>query len=433
MSLSVVAIIGRPNVGKSRLFNRLIGKYQALVDDQPGVTRDRHYGYADWRDKRYLLIDTGGIIPGAEEPLNRKVWDQAFQAVQEADILLCLLDGKEGVTPVDEALIDSLRKTNKPVFYAVNKIDTDTHEKEIFDFAKLGILPVFGVSAEHGRGVADLLEALYPKLAASEPALLEERGLRLSIVGRPNVGKSTLLNHLAGEDRVVVHEEAGTTRDAIHIIIERENKKYTFVDTAGIKRKKNTKTRLEKFSVVAALKSIDQSDIVLYLFDALEGVTHHDLHMLHLIWESKKGLLIVVNKWDLMKVSPHKFVFGLRPQLKELQAAPVLCLSAKTGRACDKLWDRIEEIQNGMTKRFPTAGLNAWLEDVLLSHPVPSYKGREIKFFYATQVGTRPPHVVIFVNEPKGIPLTYKRYIMHRFEEAMEIQGIPVRLSFRKR
>lgn len=435
MKLPIVAIVGRPNVGKSRLFNRLVGKYRALVDDQPGVTRDRHYGYADWRGKTFLVVDTGGLIPGAEEPLNQKVWQQAFLAIAECDLLICLLDGLDERTPLDEALVQELRKIGKPTLYVVNKVDTATHEKGISDFAKMGLDPLIAVSAEHGRGISDLLEAIYDKLPPQESHEKEQNqnALRLSIVGRPNVGKSTLLNFLAGEERSIVHEEAGTTRDSVDVTLCRGEQKYVFVDTAGIKRKKQTKTRLEKFSVVTVLKAIEQSQIVLFLLDALEGVSHHDLHLLHLIWESKKGLIILVNKWDLMKTQPQSFVRDLRPQLRELQNVPILCIAAKTGKYCSKMWEQIDQLWKGMQKRFPTAQLNNWLEEVSLDHPLPIYKGREVKFYYGTQVKTSPPHIVIFTNEPKGIPNSYKSYLRHRFEEVMDVQGVPLILSFRHR
>lgn len=434
LPLPIVAIIGRPNVGKSRLFNRLTGKYQALVDDQPGVTRDRHYSPADWAGHHFLLVDTGGLIPGAEEPLNKKVWGQAFQAIQEADLLLCLFDGAEGVTPMDTALVAELRRAGKKVFYVVNKIDTGTHEKNLHEFSRLGCEPLWGVSAEHGRQIGDLLDAIIqalPQTKTLEPS--QEEGARLSILGRPNVGKSTLLNWLAGRERVVVHEEPGTTRDSIDLLIERGGRKYIFVDTAGIKRKKQTQTRLDKFSVMTALRTMEKSQIVLYMLDSLEGLSHHDLHLLHLIWEEKRGLIVLVNKWDQMKIGPQNYVRDLKPQLKELQNIPILCISAKNGSNCEKIWGVIENLQEGMQRRFTTAKLNAWLEEVVLAHPLPSYKGREVKLFYGTQVGVNPPHVVFFANEPKGVPPTYRRYLTHQFEAAMDLEGVPLRMSFRQR
>lgn len=437
MSLPIIAIVGLPNVGKSRLFNRLTGKFSAIVDDQPGVTRDRHYALADWRGRSFMVVDTGGLIPGAEEPLNKKVWAQAFLAIKEADLVICLLDGNEGVTNGDEALVRQLRRLDKPVFFAVNKIDVASHEFNTFEWNRLGLSTLYPVSAEHGRGVSDLLEALYLQLPQAPAASQEEpepsKAIHLSILGRPNVGKSTLLNHLVGEERSIVDAEPGTTRDAINISVERNGKKYIFVDTAGIKRKKATQGRLEKFSVMTSLKAMMQSEIVLFLLDATEGVTHHDLHLLHQIWDDKKGLLLVVNKWDLMKTTPAAYVADLRPQLRMLQRIPLVCISAKTGKNCESIWKEITFLQKGMQKRFSTANLNRWLNKVALGHPLPLYRGKNVKFYYGTQVGVNPPHVVLFANYPEGIPESYKRYLFHAFAGAMEIEGVPVQFSFRKK
>lgn len=436
MTETIVAIVGRPNVGKSRLFNRLTGKYQALVDDQPGVTRDRHYGVADWRGKSFWVVDTGGLIPGAEEPLSKKVWEQAFLAIQEADLIICLFDGIAGVTPLDQALVQELRRVGKPVHYVVNKIDNAGQEKYLHEFSRLGCHPLFGVSSEHGRGISDLLEALYEKMPGqglSGDEKVSDTSFRLSIVGRPNVGKSTLFNHLAGAERVIVHEEAGTTRDAINVSVHRNDKDYLFVDTAGFKRKKQTKTRLDKFSVMTALRAIEQSQCVLYLLDATEGLTHNDAHLLNLIWQNQKGLLILVNKWDLMKASAKKYEEELRPQLRELHSSPILCISAAEGKSCGRIWGEIDKIAKGLGRRFSTSVLNGWLEEMESSHPLPLYRGRTVKLFYGTQVGVNPPHIVLFTNAPQGIPPTYKRYLFHQFAERMEIEGVPIRFSFRLR
>ncbi|MDO8527251.1 MAG: ribosome biogenesis GTPase Der [Deltaproteobacteria bacterium] len=435
MTLPIVAIIGRPNVGKSRLFNRLTGKFTALVDDQVGVTRDRHYALADWRGRSFLVIDTGGLIPGAEEPLNKKVWQQAFLAIQEADFIICLLDAQSGLTPADAALIQELRRINKPIFFAVNKIDVSAHETDLGEFAKLGITPLIGVSAEHGRGISDLLEALYEKLPPLEKQEEEvsDEEIRLAIIGRPNVGKSTLINQLIGEERLVAHDEAGTTRDAIDVSVFKEGKNFILVDTAGVKRKSATKTRVEKFSVMQSLKAIDQAQMVCLMLDATQGVTHQDLQLAHLIWEARKGLLILVNKWDLMKTSPKKYIEDLRPQLRELQSVPVLCISSKTGQNCGELWKTVLDIHEGLQRRLSTAKINQWLEKAIIAHPLPLYKGRNVKLYYATQIGTYPPHVVLFTNYPMGIPDSYRRFLSHRLQKELDIEGLPVQLSFRLR
>lgn len=434
MSLPIIAIVGRPNVGKSRLFNRLVGKSQALVDDQSGVTRDRQYGYGEWRDARFIAIDTGGLIPGAEDPLNKKVWQQAFEAIREADILIPVFDGREGITPVDRALVKELRKIEKPQICAVNKIDLAVHENWLGEFTALGITSI-AVSAEHGRGVSDLLELLYEKLPPGfrSPADNAHTNTTISIIGRPNVGKSTLTNTLLGKERQVVDEKAGTTTDAIDVAVTHHGKEYTFIDTAGFRRKKQTVSRLDKFSVVKALRTIDRSDIVFYMIDALEGITHHDLYLMHMIWEDAKGLVLLVNKWDQMQLRPLDYVRDLRPQLKQLQHIPVLCLSAKSATSVGNIWGLLRGVEEGMTKRLSTATLNRWLESMKLQHPLPQYRGRAIRIYYATQVGGQPPHVVLFANEPKGVPESYRRFLLNGLTEAMEIEGVPVRLSFRRR
>ncbi len=444
MSHPILAIVGRPNVGKSRLFNRLIGgSAKALVDDQPGVTRDRHYGVADWRGREFIVVDTGGLIPGAEDPLDKKVWGQAFLAIEEADFILCLMDGLEGPTAVDEVLVRELRKSNKPVFFCVNKIDEATHEKETFEFSRLGLKNLYPVSAEHGRGVSDLLEAIYGKLPPSpsvtlpadrQPSPIQGEGvLRVAIIGRPNVGKSTFINKLAGLERVVVHEEAGTTRDAIDVVIERGGKKLVLVDTAGIKKKSATKTRLEKFSAMKSLKAMDHSQLVCLLLDATQGVTHQDLQLAHTVWEAKKGLLFLVNKWDLMKASLKKYVEDVTPQFGELREAPLLVVSAKTGQNCEAIWDTLFTIQSAMEKRLSTSALNEWLEKILVSHPLPMYKGKNVKIFYGTQVGVEPPHFVFFTNYPQGVPVSYRRYLARQLLMAMGGLKIPLALTFRLR
>lgn len=335
----IIAIVGRPNVGKSRLFNRLIGKFTALVDATHGVTRDRHYGYCEWSGKTFVVVDTGGLIPGSEDPLNQKVWAQAFLAIQEADAIVCILDGQEGVTPADQALVKTLRKTEQPKFFAVNKIDTATQEKNLADFNRLGVQPLYPVSAEHGYKVSDLLEALHKTLSrdslASRP---NTDATRLAIVGRPNVGKSTLLNHLAGQERVIVHETAGTTRDAIDVLIEKDGKQFVFVDTAGIKRKRSTRTRLEKFTVIRTLKTIEAAQFILFLLDAREPLTHQERHLIHTIGEAKKGLILLVNKWDLIKTDRDRYIAALRPRLGSLQNVPILCIAAQTGLNCQQIW-----------------------------------------------------------------------------------------------
>lgn len=335
----VIAIVGRPNVGKSRIFNRLVGKTQALVDDTSGVTRDRHYGYCEWAGQTFVVVDTGGLIHGSEDPLNRKVWAQAFAAIVEADAVVCVLDGQTGITPADQALVKDFHKLNKPKFFVVNKIDRPSHEKNLSEFSRFGMETLFPVSAEHGYKISDLLEALGKTFAHFSPApKVKPDALRLAIVGRPNVGKSTLLNRLAGEERSIVHEEAGTTRDSIDVWIEKGRRSFVFIDTAGLKRKRTTRTRLEKFTVIRTLKAMESSATVLFVMDACEAATHQERHLLHAIREAGKGLLILVNKWDLAQADPKAYIAVLRKRLGSLQNAAILCISARTGWNCQKIW-----------------------------------------------------------------------------------------------
>ena len=435
MHIPIVAIVGRPNVGKSRLFNRLVGGSEALVDDQPGVTRDRHYGHADWRGKNFWVVDTGGLIPGAENPLDQKVWEQAFVAIQEADILICVFDGQTGVTPVDRQLVQELRKQKKPVLYAVNKIDVAPHENRPYEFSELGIDPLLSVSAEHGRGISDLLEAVFPLLAETIPEESpdEKDVIKVAIIGRPNVGKSTLINRLIGQERVVVNELAGTTRDSIDVECLHAGRRYRFVDTAGVKKKDVTHSRLEKFSAMKTIKAVERSYVVCLLLDAFEGLTRQDMHLAQFAWESGKGLILLANKWDLVSVEWKEYRERLEQGLGSMAIVPKLNIAAKEGLHCDKLFGTIRRLYQKMERQITTGRLNRWLEDVQSKQAVPLFRGRHVKLFYGTQVGTKPPRFAFFTNHPKGIPTSYQRFLMGELRGLLSAEDIPIRLEMRQK
>ncbi len=430
----LVAIIGRANVGKSRLFNRLVGRTQAIVHDRPGITRDRHYAPAEWLGREYIAVDTGGMELETETDLERKVTAQSLAAIEEADVVILLLDGQNPPTAEDEDIVRMLRGARKPVVWAVNKIDKPQHEDGAVDFARLGIDPLVMISAEHGRGVDDLLDAVvehFPDEGAAEAA--ERSGLRVCMVGRPNVGKSTLINRLAGSDRVVAHELPGTTRDAIDVEIAFEGKDYVFVDTAGVKRQWKRSEQIEKFTSLRSLRSVERAQIACLLVDGKEGMSKHDQALASFIIEEGKGLIIVVNKWDLMDADWKDYEKRLRAQLGRYADVPVVCISAHTGYHCLKVFESINRINHVLERRLPTAQVNKTLERSLAEHHMPVYQGKELRIYYATQTGVYPPTFTLFANYPAGVPASYRRYLMHRFQDALGSHEVPVKLVFRKR
>ncbi|MDO8494156.1 MAG: ribosome biogenesis GTPase Der [Deltaproteobacteria bacterium] len=435
MSLPIVAIVGRPNVGKSRLFNRLVGGFTAIVDPLPGVTRDRHYGVADWCGKNFIVVDTGGLIPGTTEILDQKIFNQTLTAIEEADLILFLFDGREGIHPLDNELVNRFRKLGKPIIFCVNKIDQPDMAQATPEFSKFEDAIFF--SADHGFGISDLLEKLYEILPKEIAPPLDKRGARnenaIAIVGRPNVGKSTLINQLAQSDRVVAHEEAGTTRSSIDVKIEWEGKSFTFVDTAGVKKRSKTLGRIEKFSVVQTLKAIERSKIVLLLIDVTDGLTHQDMALIYHVWEQGKGLILVVNKWDQVEdVAQNEYIESLRANLGALTALPILCLSAKTGKGCQKIWPGLEKISLGLKSKIKKNDLNDWLKKLISLREPPMYKGKKIKIAYVQQTGESPPQVAFYTNEPAGIKESYRRFLVNQLAEVFQLEGVPVRMLFRK-
>jgi GTP-binding protein len=432
----IVAIVGRPNVGKSTLFNRIAGGKKAIVWDEPGVTRDRNYADVEWEESSFTLIDTGGFEPVSKDRIFIQMREQCELAMDEADVILFLMDGKEGLAPSDQEITDILRKLNKPVFYIVNKIDGPKHEEKTFEFYGLGVEPIYSISAEHGYGVNGLMDEVLKAL----PSLTEEKWdkdvTKVAVVGRPNVGKSSLINRLLGYKRVLVDEAPGTTRDAIDTLFERDGKRYVLIDTAGIRRKSRISLRLEKFSIVEALRTIDRSDVALLLLDSKEGVTDQDARIGGLIHEKGKGCILVVNKWDLVEKDSKTMVQyerDMRENLKYLSYAPILFISALTGQRVRKVLDVVDHVSEQSKKRIPTSQLNKYFGKWVEKFPPPLYKSRSVKMNYITQVSTAPPTFVIYTNFPGGVHFSYERYIINQMRETFSFEGVPVRFWFRKK
>lgn len=429
----IVAIVGRANVGKSRLFNRLVGFRKAIVDDMAGVTRDRHYAFADWRGRDFIVIDTGGIDLDPVADMERRITGQSLAAVSEADVIVCVFDGQIEPMPHDRELVRKLKKIGKPVIFAVNKIDLAQHEDHLLDYKRGGAESVIAVSAEHGRGVDDLLEELIRYFPPEEKAAPKTDAPRIAVVGRPNVGKSTLINRLAGGERVIVHEMPGTTRDSIDVEIEFDGRNYIFIDTAGVSKHYRAGEKLEKFSAMRSFHTIDRSDVVCQLFDASEGLTHQDLNLAGFVHEEGKGMLLIANKWDLVKTPWETFIKETRSRLKELHAVPIFGISAKTGYHCLKIFEGLDRLNRSMETKVATSELNRVLQRSLAEHNLPAHRGKAVRIYYATQTGVRPPTFTLFVNYPAAVPYTYRRYLMHRFAEAFEIEGVPVKIICRKK
>lgn len=432
----IVVLVGRPNVGKSTFFNRITRSRRALVDDLPGVTRDRLYADARWDDAVFTLVDTGGFAGGNEDEFSRQVHQQLRRAMADADVIVLMLDGRAGVTPFDAEMLDILRTETKPVFFVVNKIDAEEHEGLLYEFHDLGIADLYPVSAEHGYGIGDFLDVLVNALPRVE-ASAEKETVRIAVVGRPNVGKSSLINRLLGEERLLVSGIPGTTRDAVDTFLTRGGKTYCLVDTAGIRKKSKVSRKLEKFSVVRALKSLDRCDVALIMLDAGEGVTEQDIRIAGYAVERGCGCVLLVNKWDLIgsdRSSEERRVIGdLRMSARYLAFAPAMTISARTGLRVPKIFRLVDEVFAQYDTRVSTGQLNRILEQALARNEPSLHRGRRIRFYYATQVSTRPPTFVFFVNYPEAVHFSYRRFLVNQIREAAGLDKTPVRVFLRKR
>jgi GTP-binding protein len=435
----VVAIVGRPNVGKSTLFNRLAGERKAIVHDLPGVTRDRNYAAADWYGKKFLLIDTGGLDAQAKEGLDLRIQEQSRKAIAEADVIVFLFDGKGGLNPVDRGAVDLLRKTSKPVFFAVNKLDTQPKHQNLYEFYSLGLDRLFPLSAEHGLGLTELMDEIVqffpdePVADAAEPA---EPALCIAIVGRPNVGKSTLTNRLLGFQRSVVDARPGTTRDALDTPFDLAGERCVLVDTAGMRRKARIDDRVEQFSVQRALRVVDRGDLIIHLVDGAEGVTDQDAQILSYACQRGKAVLLAVNKWDVA-AQEGRDIEAYREdvyyKLSFLEHVPVAFISAATGFGIRKMLQLAALVIKNYRGKIRTAAFNEALQAIVRAHPAPQFKGRPVKFYYGTQTGTRPPTFALFVNSPGAVPQSYQRYLVHQLRANLGLEFAPLRLILRAR
>lgn len=433
MSNSVVAIVGRPNVGKSTLFNRIIGKMVAIVDDIPGVTRDRLYGHARWEGKDFIVVDTGGFYSLSEDELIKQVKKQALRAIEDADTVIMLMDGKSGLNPSDSELLNAIRKFNKKILYVVNKIDGPKSEKYLHDFYSLGI-DLIPISAMTGYGIDDLMEKITALIPEGMPE--EIKCPAIAIVGRPNVGKSTLVNSLLGKERMIVSPVPGTTRDSVDSVCTYYGRKYLIIDTAGIKRRGKVVKSIERYSLLRTLKNIERCDVALIILDAVEGVVEVDQKIAGLVHDAGKGAIILFNKWDLVekKTEVYKVLTKrLREKLWFMQYAPALTISAFERQRITKIFPMIDEIILQRANRINTHELNLFLNEVITEHPPLIYKGKRVKLYYITQVETSPPGFTIFSNMSEGVSQQYIRFLEDRLREKYSFSGTPIKFYIRQR
>ena len=434
----IVAIVGRPNVGKSTLVNRLVGSRNSIVDDLPGVTRDRIYFDVEWQNKVFTVIDTGGIIPSDEDEIMVSIFDQAKIACEEADKIVFLVDGKDGVNPVDYDIAKILRQSGKPVFLAVNKLDNPESYLMVNDFYSLALGEPLGISALHGSGgVGDLLDIITEDFETTDELPEEEKRIKIAIVGRPNAGKSSIVNALLNEERVIVSDVSGTTRDSIDSYVTYNNREFTIVDTAGIRKKSKVDYGVEKFAVDRAIRSIRDCDVALLVIDATEGISDQDKKISSIITEAGKGLIIAINKWDLIEDKKsntiNQFDKKLSNDIPFLEFAPKIYISAKTKQRLNKIFEQAAEVYEQCTKRVSTGLLNKVVKELYALNPPTSIKGKRLKILYSTQSDVQPPTFVLFANNADLLKDHYKRYIENKLREAFGFFGTPIRIFVRER
>lgn len=437
----IVAIVGRPNVGKSTLFNRIIGWNKTIVEDIPGVTRDRVYEDTRWKEKEFTLVDTGGLSLGEDDQDYSLIKEQIDAAISEADLVVMLFDGRDGVMPQDSEIVRYLRKTEKKVIYAVNKIDHGNIKQVLktYEFYGTGTDDLMAISALHNKNIYELVEQIASCIETSGQPEEDSEGseeTRIAVIGKPNVGKSTLVNRILGEQRLITSSTPGTTRDSIDSVYEKDGKKYVFIDTAGIRRKSRIDAPVEKHSVFRAIRSIERAHIVLLMIDGQEGPTHHDSRLAELVKGRNRAIIILLNKWDLAPediADPKEVEEVTKEKLIGVDYAPVLTISALTGKKVGRIFDAVERVENNFRKKISTGKLNRFLEDLTKRHPPPVYRRKEIKFFYISQPLTAPPTFTIFTNSAKGIPENYRRFLENKLREYADFEGSPLKLLFRDR
>ena len=437
MSKPIVAVVGRPNVGKSTLFNALAGERISIGKDTPGVTRDRIYTDVSWLSHEFTMIDTGGIEPDSSDVILSQMREQAMIAIDTADVIIFMTDVRQGLTDADFQVATMLRKSRKPIVLAVNKVDNfKSQEMDVYEFYNLGIGEPYPISAEGKQGLGDLLDTVITKFPEGAEADEDDENPKIAVVGKPNVGKSSIINKLLGDNRVIVSDIAGTTRDAIDTVISRNGKNYTFIDTAGLRRKSKIKEDLERYSIIRTVSAVERCDIAVVVIDAKEGITEQDAKIAGIAHERGKGLIVAVNKWDAIEKddkSVKEFTDKVRNTLSFAYYAEIIFISAKTGQRLPKLFDTIDEILDSQTLRVQTGVLNDILTEALAMQQPPSDKGRRLKVFYMTQVAVKPPTFVIFVNEKKLMHFSYQRYLENRVRDAFGFRGTAIRFIIRER
>ena len=433
----LVAIVGRPNVGKSMLFNKLCGQRLSIVEDTPGVTRDRLYAQCDWRGRTFDIVDTGGIEPGTDDQILAFMREQAEIAIQSATVIVFVCDIKTGLTAADQDVANMLLRSQKPVVLAVNKMDqVGNLNPDIYEFYNLGLGDPIAVSAVHGHGTGDLLDACFDYVPPEQEEEEDDDVIKVALIGKPNVGKSSLTNRILGEERVIVSDVAGTTRDAVDSYFENEKGKYLIIDTAGMRKKSKVEDRVEKFSVLRATMAIERADVCLIMIDAREGVTEQDTKVAGLAHEAGKACIIVVNKWDAVEKdgkTMDKMRQDVMRDLSYMTYAPIVFISALTGQRVDRLFDLINYVNNQATTRITTGMLNSVLADATARVQPPTDKGRRLKIYYMTQAGIRPPHFICFCNDARLFHFSYQRYLENQIRSTFGLEGTPVRMTIRQK
>jgi GTP-binding protein len=434
MTRPVVAIVGRPNAGKSSLLNRVVGKPLAIIDDRPGTTRDRNMADVKWGGVAFTMVDTGGLELAPASTVARGVLAQIETAISQADVVIDLVDVTEGVTPADFEVADRLRRAGKPVLLAANKADNARRETEALEFYELGLGDPIAISAHHGRGVAELLDRIVELLPAGGPSPAEGETVKVAIVGRPNVGKSMLLNALTGDGRAIVDERPGTTRDAVDTRFDFKGQSVLLIDTAGIRRRGRVKPGVERYSVIRTMRAIDRADVVLLILDATETATSQDTHIAGYIQKAAKGIIIIVNKWDLIEDRDiAMWNARLRGQFRFASYAPILYTSAKTLQGVDEIMPRVSQVHRERLKRLPTAAVNNVVQEAVVAHTRPRDRAKQLKILYATQAEVNPPTFVFFTNDARLVHFSYHRYLENKLRQAFGFAGTPLRLVFKTR
>ncbi|SCX87547.1 ribosome biogenesis GTPase Der [Alkaliphilus peptidifermentans] len=436
MAKPVVAIVGRPNVGKSTLFNRIAGKRISIVEDQPGVTRDRIYAEAEWLNNVFTLIDTGGIEPESKETILSQMRNQAEIAIETADVIIFMVDGKEGLTGTDREVASMLRKAHKPVVLTLNKVDTVEHSPYYYDFFELGMDEPVEISSTAAYNIGDLLDAVVAHFPDEKADKDEDEVIKVAIIGKPNVGKSSMINHILGENRVIVSDIAGTTRDAIDTPFTDGEDKYLLIDTAGIRRRSKIKENIEKYSVIRAFTAVERADVCLLVIDSTEGVTEQDKKIAGYSHENGKGMIIVVNKWDLIEKDTHtmkEFTKEIRNELAYLSYAPLLFVSAMSGQRMKQVLETVKFVANQNAMRIPTGNLNEIIGEAVLLNQPPSDKGKRLKIFYGTQAAVKPPTFILFINDKELMHFSYLRYIENQIRQNYGFEGTPIRFILREK